>query len=545
MTNSNYLPSLYQSFIHKSRYARWLWDENRRETWEETVARFFNFFEDHLKENNNFTLDKATRKTLEESVLSLKTMPSMRCLMAAGEALKRENVSGYNCLAGETKILTKEYGLSEISSLDGKEISILNSDGEWSKTTVNNYGEQSLSKINFRFGSSKVMEEIYATDNHDWVISDGRRIKTSDLKKGMEIPLIMRKRLANYEGEDYRLGIMHGLVYGDGTQTRLKETCQDKVVCSQERDKGYHIRLCSDQKDLLKFFDGYPVSYPESYNGDPIIYLYDNFAKTHELKKLPSKTETEAYLVGFFRGWLAADGSVAKTGQTSICVDIDEENWLRNVMPIFGIYFDGSYELAKETNFGIRKKISRSLKIWRASLTKFDFIIERKRDNFKELVAKIKVSLVAKTNRVENVYCAEVPHYRNFVIGKGILTGNCSYLAIDNPRSFDEVLYILMNGCFHPDTMVKTNVGDKKISTITPNDQVLSYDIENRQFEWISPEWVIPTPHSIEKEKLELEFEDGYVVKCTDDHEFYTINRGWVKAKELTEDDDVKNYHEI
>ena len=97
MTNSNYLPSLYQSFIHKSRYARWLWDENRRETWEETVARFFNFFEDHLKENNNFTLDKATRKTLEESVLSLKTMPSMRCLMAAGEALKRENVAGYNC----------------------------------------------------------------------------------------------------------------------------------------------------------------------------------------------------------------------------------------------------------------------------------------------------------------------------------------------------------------------------------------------------------------------------------------------------------------
>ncbi len=95
--SNNYLPSLYQQFIHKSRYARWLWDENRRENWDETVARYFNFFEEHLYEMHQFKLDKSVRDQLEESVLSLKTMPSMRCLMTAGEALKRENVAGYNC----------------------------------------------------------------------------------------------------------------------------------------------------------------------------------------------------------------------------------------------------------------------------------------------------------------------------------------------------------------------------------------------------------------------------------------------------------------
>jgi len=95
--SNNYLPSLYQQYIHKSRYARWLWDENRREGWDETVTRYFDFFQTYLKDNNNFDLDDVTRKSLEESVLSLKTMPSMRCLMTAGEALKRENVSGYNC----------------------------------------------------------------------------------------------------------------------------------------------------------------------------------------------------------------------------------------------------------------------------------------------------------------------------------------------------------------------------------------------------------------------------------------------------------------
>ena len=97
MSISNYLPTEYQSFIHKSRYARWLWDENRRETWTETVARYFNFFEEHLLENNSYKLTKEERDYLEESVLSLKSMPSMRCLMTAGEALKRENVAGYNC----------------------------------------------------------------------------------------------------------------------------------------------------------------------------------------------------------------------------------------------------------------------------------------------------------------------------------------------------------------------------------------------------------------------------------------------------------------
>ena len=94
---SNHLPTPYQQFIHKSRYARWLPEQNRRETWEETVARYFNFFDEYLKENNDFTVTKQDRKSLEEAVLGLKIMPSMRCLMTAGEALKRENVAGYNC----------------------------------------------------------------------------------------------------------------------------------------------------------------------------------------------------------------------------------------------------------------------------------------------------------------------------------------------------------------------------------------------------------------------------------------------------------------
>ena len=93
---SNYLPTLYQQFIHLSRYSRFLWDQGRRESWEETISRFFDFFDAHLKEQHNYDI-KNIRSELEEAVLSQKVMPSMRCVMTAGEALKRENVAAYNC----------------------------------------------------------------------------------------------------------------------------------------------------------------------------------------------------------------------------------------------------------------------------------------------------------------------------------------------------------------------------------------------------------------------------------------------------------------
>ena len=97
LNGNNYLPTSYQEFIHLSRYSRWLPEEGRRETWAETVSRYFNFFDEHLMELHEFKLPKGIREELEEAVLSLKVMPSMRCIMTAGEALKRENIAGYNC----------------------------------------------------------------------------------------------------------------------------------------------------------------------------------------------------------------------------------------------------------------------------------------------------------------------------------------------------------------------------------------------------------------------------------------------------------------
>ena len=91
------LPTSYQEFIHLSRYSRWLPEKKRRETWDETIKRYFDFFQEHLKDTCNYTLKPELREELEDAVLNLRVMPSMRCLMTAGEALKRENIAGYNC----------------------------------------------------------------------------------------------------------------------------------------------------------------------------------------------------------------------------------------------------------------------------------------------------------------------------------------------------------------------------------------------------------------------------------------------------------------
>jgi ribonucleoside-diphosphate reductase alpha chain len=91
------LPTQYQQFIHLSRYSRFRDELGRRETWIETVDRYFDFFVNHLKTNQSYNINKDLVTELKTAVLNLEIMPSMRALMTAGEALKRDNVAGYNC----------------------------------------------------------------------------------------------------------------------------------------------------------------------------------------------------------------------------------------------------------------------------------------------------------------------------------------------------------------------------------------------------------------------------------------------------------------
>lgn len=86
---SKHLPTQLQEYVHKSRYARWIDDEARRETWPETVNRYINYF---AKKFPGYPADK-----LRVAIEKLDVMPSMRALMTAGPALERDPMAGFNC----------------------------------------------------------------------------------------------------------------------------------------------------------------------------------------------------------------------------------------------------------------------------------------------------------------------------------------------------------------------------------------------------------------------------------------------------------------
>ena len=91
------LPTEYQNYIAISRYARWIEEKNRRETWSETVERYVSYMEGRYEKLTNKKLDKKERDRWVDAITTLKVMPSMRALMTAGPALDKDNVAGFNC----------------------------------------------------------------------------------------------------------------------------------------------------------------------------------------------------------------------------------------------------------------------------------------------------------------------------------------------------------------------------------------------------------------------------------------------------------------
>ena len=91
------IPTDYQAFIHQSRYSRWLPEESRRETWEETVHRLLSFYRDFLEKRQDYKIPKRLFTDLYVSIVTMGVMPSMRAMMTAGPALERNHIAAYNC----------------------------------------------------------------------------------------------------------------------------------------------------------------------------------------------------------------------------------------------------------------------------------------------------------------------------------------------------------------------------------------------------------------------------------------------------------------
>jgi hypothetical protein len=172
--------------------------------------------------------------------------------------------------------------------------------------------------------------------------------------------------------------------------------------------------------------------------------MYDGFSATHSLKCLP-ESETDSYVLGFIRGWFAGDGSVGTDGRASICCHEDGLQWLLKNAERAGFVVQSYDKLPRSTNYGERKRDTYRVSFCRSSMSADDMLCSWKREKFKPLESHFVVHSV-EDDGTADVYCAEVPDTNTFVLSGGLVTGNCSFLAVDSPRAFDEALYILSCG---------------------------------------------------------------------------------------------------
>ena len=199
---TNLLPTPYEQYIHVSRYARWRELENRRETWPETVQRYCDFFDNRFKGVHTDLI----QHDIKQAILSCETMPSMRSLMTAGEALDKENIAGFNCsyLAVNTKRSFSEAlyilmcGTGVGFSCERQEIANLPTVPATFKVTADVIMVED-SKLGWAKAFKRLISALYEGDvpaiNYDRVRPAGARLKTFGGRASGPEPL---KRLFNY-----------------------------------------------------------------------------------------------------------------------------------------------------------------------------------------------------------------------------------------------------------------------------------------------------------------------------------------------------------
>ncbi len=324
------------------------------------------------------------------------------------------NLGIYNCLAAETKVLTRD-GWLPISELRDSTAEVLTTGipgqlGRWVEASIHSYGEQSLMKVTLsRDGIEKA---IYATPEHRWFAAMDytgapvKEVPTTNLAPGMKLSSITPQSVATRTSPS-PIGVQAGLVFGDGTKA----------------SHDGRIMLCGEKNEaLLSWFS---EMQPRSKNevGTLVTGLPKSF------KDAPSLDEGTSYLYGWLAGYLAADGSVGKTGSVTLFSSKRENlELVRKVALSLGIV---TREITSWNRKGYLDKpeLVYQVTLDARSLDSDFFLIESHRERWnnaeRKRASRWKVVEVQETDRFEEVFCAEVPGTENFAIEDFILTGNC------------------------------------------------------------------------------------------------------------------------
>jgi NAD-dependent dihydropyrimidine dehydrogenase PreA subunit len=314
-----------------------------------------------------------------------------------------------DCFAG-SELLVTDHGLRSFAELENTACKVLTDSG-YRPAVVKRFRRKPTARIEFapafeertRYGGSRLMTRnrsrfrriVVATPTHPWLLSDGEQ--TSALEAGQFVPAM--RSSPERDSETYRLGVLHGLVYGDGSWNR------------QEVRSGEHyhyVQLYGSR--VAKYRDFF-----DHVNFSPSLDIHPGYAGTGvvrssvNLKRLLPETADAEYIAGFADGWLAADGDPTRAGSWRLrSTDHEALDWLERAAVFAGYVTVGSgVEASVETNFGVRSRPIR----WLCLATR-------------EVAWRV-MSVEGRDADPEDTFCAVVPGKHEFTLAGGIYTHNC------------------------------------------------------------------------------------------------------------------------
>lgn len=398
----DYNPTGFSKTIFEQRYAL-----TPEETWPEACSRVAKQMA--LAETPD--KQKAYEDKFNEVLVKNLFVPGGRIWYGSG----KNNPNLLNCLSGDTLILTKEFGSVPIKDVSSKKVTLLDGNKNWVLCDVYSHGEQLTYEHIFKTGKAgRTTAAIRSTLEHNWISADGDKVETKYLDKDNTIIENLVPDKIVYNQESYTLGIQHGLIYGDGNKGHAN---------------SFNYRICDDHEEILKLMEPHYHTNPPSSNGDPHVYIPRKKAWC-DLKQLPIVSNKD-YLLGFLRGWFAADGCVSTQPEASICGDQEEMIWIQKWGPVVGWHVTGCTLLAPITNYGQRKKKSSNIRLKHSSLCSEDFILNKHRKRWIDTRSNRNNWYPTgeyRLPKLEQVYCPYVPTTNSFALASGIHSSNCFVL---------------------------------------------------------------------------------------------------------------------
>jgi NAD-dependent dihydropyrimidine dehydrogenase PreA subunit len=331
------------------------------------------------------------------------------CIHEADRILIIDPEECIDCFAPDERFITS-WGVRTFREMENSWCRVMTDDG-FKPAIVKRFRRKPLVRIELqpafeerdRYGGwrlttrniSKFRRVVRATPTHNWVLVDGER--TDALTVGQFVPSTRAVPARN--SESYRLGVLHGLVYGDGSWNKQEIRSGEHLHYVQlYGDKVAKFREFFDHLNFSPCLDIHP-----GYGGTGVVRAPINLKRA-----LPEDADAE-YVTGFADGWLASDGDRGKAGSWRLrSTDHEALAWLEQAAPVSGYVVVGSGEESSvATNFGVRSRPIR----WLYLAT---------RETFWRVM-----TVEPERTEAADTFCAVVPRKHAFTLAGGVMTQNC------------------------------------------------------------------------------------------------------------------------